>query len=67
MVIHLHLMDPGFSATGNLISTIQMLISLCVLETEAQQPTSISAMCLCDVLAGAQGRGTPRGHTAHAA
>lgn len=58
-MIHLHLMDPGFSATGNLISTIQMLISLCVLETEAQRCASISAVFLCHVLAGTGVAGPP--------
>lgn len=60
-------MDPGFKATGNLISAIQMLISLCVLETESQQSTSVSTTSLWDVLAGTQGRGTPCRHPAHAA
>lgn len=44
IVIYLHQLDPGFSATGDLISTIEMLISSCVLEAEELRSTSISAV-----------------------
>ena len=46
MAIHLHVMDPECSATSHLISTIQMLISLCVLETEGSSPSPL-AQCAC--------------------
>lgn len=66
-MIHLHLMGPGFRATGNLISTIQMLISLCVLETGAPQCTSVSTTCCVMFWLVQQGRGTPCRQPAQAA